>query len=89
VARAASWLNEKQIPFITFSALDIGQRPVIKEILALLQFLDFPLDNPNFSTFLLGGLFQNKLRADGHSEQKRGKLAEFILETALRSSKKD
>jgi len=68
VARAASWLNEKQIPFVTFSSLDIRQRPLIKEILALLQFLDFPLDNLNFSTFLLGNLFQNKLRTDGQKD---------------------
>ena len=89
VARAASWLNEKEIPFVTFSALDIRQRPLIKEILALLQFLDFPLDNLNFSTFLLGNLFQNKLRTDGHSQPERGELAEFILETRLRGVKKD
>ncbi len=89
VARAASWLNEKQIPFVTFSSLDIRQRPLIKEILALLQFLDFPLDNLNFSTFLLGNLFQNKLRTDGHSQSEREELVEFILETRLRSSKKD
>ncbi len=89
VARAASWLNEKQIPFITFSSLDIRQRPIIKEILALLQFLDFPLDNLNFSTFLLGSLFQNKLRMDGHSQPERQQLAEFILDTRLRSGKKD
>jgi len=89
VARAASWLNEKQIPFVTFSSLDIRQRPIIKEILALLQFLDFPLDNLNFSTFLLGSFFQNKLRADGQSEQEGEKLAEFILETRLSSGQKD
>jgi len=89
VARAASWLNEKQIPFVTFSSLDIRQRPIIKEILALLQFLDFPLDNLNFSTFLLGNLFQNKLRTDGHSQSEREELAEFILGTRLRSGQKD
>ncbi|HPB59943.1 MAG TPA: UvrD-helicase domain-containing protein [Candidatus Saccharicenans sp.] len=89
VVRAASWLNEKQIPFITFSSLDIRQRPIIKEILALLQFLDFPLDNLNFSIFLLGNLFKNKLKADGHSEQERGQLIEFILDSRLRSGQKD
>ena len=89
VVRAASWLNEKQIPFVTFSSLDIRQRPVIKEILALLQFLDFPLDNLNFSIFLLGNLFKNKLKADGHSEQERGQLIEFILDSRLRSGQKD
>ncbi|MDD8021022.1 MAG: UvrD-helicase domain-containing protein [Acidobacteriota bacterium] len=89
VVEAASWLNEKQIPFITFSSLDIRQRPIIKEVLAFLQFLDFPLDNLSFSTFLLGELFQNKLRTDGRLEEEREKLAEFILETRLSSSKKD
>lgn len=60
----ASWLNEKEIPFVPYSALDIRNRPVIREILAFLQFLDYPLDDLNFAVFLLGNLFQQRLIKD-------------------------
>lgn len=65
VKEAASWLNEKGIPFVPYSALDIRKRQIIREILAFLQFLDYPLDDLNFSVFLLGNLFQTRLVKDG------------------------
>lgn len=65
VAEAAAWLNEKGIPFIPFSSLDIRRRQVIREILAFLQFLDFPLDDLNFSVFTSGQVFQKKAEAAG------------------------
>ncbi len=61
--RVAAWLNEQKIPFIPFSALDIRKRKVIKEILALLRFLDFPPDNLSLATFLLGELLGRNLNA--------------------------
>jgi len=67
VKEVAAWLNEKNIPFIPFSALDIRSRPIIREILAFLQFLDYPLDDLNFSVFLCGQLFQQRLQGDGCS----------------------
>lgn len=65
VQEAATWLNEQGIPFVPYSALDIRSRQVIREILAFLQFLDYPLDELNFSVFLCGQLFQERLRKDG------------------------
>jgi len=91
VAEAASWLNEKSIPFITFSSLDIRKRQIIREIMALIQFLDFPLDNLSFSTFLLGQVFQNKLKLDNQENEEeieKSQWAEFVLEARLRSGKK-
>ncbi|NPV83649.1 MAG: UvrD-helicase domain-containing protein [Candidatus Aminicenantes bacterium] len=79
VKQVATWLNEKGIPFIPYSALDIRSRPIIREILSFLQFLDYPLDDFNFSAFLFGHLFQHRLRADGLSLQTED-LREFILE---------
>ncbi|MGQ9579145.1 MAG: UvrD-helicase domain-containing protein [Candidatus Aminicenantales bacterium] len=63
--QVAAWLNEQKTPFIPFSALDIRKRRVIKEILALLRFLDFPPDNLSLSTCLLGELFTRKLAREG------------------------
>lgn len=79
VKEVATWLNEKGIPFIPYSALDIRSRPIIREILSFLQFLDYPLDDFNLAVFLFGHLFQHRLRADGLSLQ-TDILREFILE---------
>lgn len=78
VAEISAWLNEKGVPFVPYSSLDIRKRPIIKEILAFLQFLDFPLDDLNFSVFILGQVFQNKLKAEGWNLE-TGDLREFIL----------
>ena len=67
VTEVASWLNEYKLPFIPFSSLDIRLRPCIREILALLRFLDFPPDNLSFATFLLGEILAKKLAKDNRS----------------------
>lgn len=78
VKKAAAWLNEMQIPFVPYSALDIRSRPIIREILSFLQFLDYPLDELNFSAFLCGQLFQKRLKEDGISLEPEA-IREFIL----------
>jgi ATP-dependent helicase/nuclease subunit A len=65
VAEIASWLNEKHVPFIPFSSLDIRKRKIIGEIIALLQFLDSPPDDLSFSVFLLGDVLKKKMDLDG------------------------
>lgn len=57
VVRVASWLNERNIPFIPFSSLDIRGRKIIGEILSFLRFLDAPPDDLAFAEVLLGGMF--------------------------------
>ncbi len=57
IVRATSWLNEKEIPFISFSSLDVRTRAVAGEMLALLAFLDSPPDDLSFATFILGEVF--------------------------------
>ncbi|MGB9893131.1 MAG: 3'-5' exonuclease [Candidatus Saccharicenans sp.] len=78
VAEISAWLNEKAIPFVPFSSLDIRKRPIIREILSFLQFLDFPLDDLNFSAFILGQLFQKKIKTAGF-EAEAENFREFIL----------
>jgi len=69
VVQVSSWLNEKNIPFIPYSSLDIRGRKVIGEILALLRFLDSPPDDLAFASFLLGDVFGQALaHAFGRSE---------------------
>ena len=64
VVRVASWLNEKKIPFIPFSSLDIRLRKVVREVLALLRFFDSPPDDLSFAAFLLGDIFRRRLEGD-------------------------
>ncbi len=65
VVKVSGWLNEEGHAFIPFSTLDIRTRKIVGEILALLQFLDAPIDDLSFSTFLTGELFARRLRKDG------------------------
>ena len=59
--RVTGWLNEKNVPFISFSSLDIRMRKVTGEIVSLLNFLDSPTDDLSFASFLLGDIFERTL----------------------------
>lgn len=65
VVNVASWLNEKKIPFIPYSSLDIRTRKITGELMALLRFLDSPPDDLSFSVFLLGDVLRKKMEQDG------------------------
>jgi ATP-dependent exoDNAse (exonuclease V) beta subunit len=55
--RATTWLNEEEIPFISYSSLDIRRRKITGEIVSLLNFLSSPTDDLSFATFVLGDIF--------------------------------
>ena len=55
--RATAWLNEEDIPFISYSSLDIRRRKITGEIVSLLTFLSSPTDDLSFATFVLGDIF--------------------------------
>jgi len=59
--RVTSWLNERDIPFVSYSSLDIRRRKITGEIVALLRFLSSPTDNLSFATFILGDIFSRTL----------------------------
>lgn len=50
-------LSSENIPSASYSSLDIRKRPVIMEILSLLQFLDKPFDDLAFFSFVNGEIF--------------------------------
>ena len=62
--RMTAWLNEKEFPFISYSSLDIRQRKIIGEIMALIHFLDSPTDDFSFGTFILGEIFNKTLQGE-------------------------
>ncbi len=78
VVEISAWLNSASIEFLSMSTLDIRKRKKIVEIIALLRFLDSPIDNLSFYTFLSGELFANVLARDEHtsSSSRRKKPAE-------------
>ncbi|MFH1442085.1 MAG: UvrD-helicase domain-containing protein [Candidatus Omnitrophota bacterium] len=57
-----SWLLEKKIPVESEKTLDIRQNSYIKELVSFLKFLDSPIDNLSFASFILGDIF---LKASG------------------------
>ncbi len=60
VVRVSARLNTHPagpIPFISQSSLDIRHRPLINDLLSLLQFLDAPVDDVALASFLLSDLF--------------------------------
>ena len=61
VVEVTTWLDEIEIPFISYSNLDVRTRKLTEEILFLLTFLDSPLDDLSFAGFLLGDIFRKAL----------------------------
>ena len=78
VVKTTLWLNEKNIDFISYSNLDIRRRKITGEIVALLNFLDSPMDDLSFSTCINGEIFGALLRAY-HPEITPDGLGEFLF----------
>ena len=85
VVQVGTWLNRASIPFVSHSTLDIRARWVIGELLALLRFLDTPVDTLAFATFLLGDLFAATLRA-GDAAGVADTLHQFSVRERLRDA---
>lgn len=83
IIRATSWLNEKRVPFISYSSLDVRRRKIAGEILGLLTFLDSPRDDLAFVTFILGDIFSAAL-ADAPGSPSPARLHRFLSEHGAR-----
>ena len=64
VIAISGWLNSEHNPFISHSNLDIRGRTITCDIIALLRFLDSPIDNLAFATVLLSSTFHRAIAAD-------------------------
>ena len=80
VVKATSWLNERGVPFISYSSLDVRRRKTAGEMLALLTFLDSPKDDLSFVTFILGEIFRTALD-DAAGSPEPARLHRFLLES--------
>ncbi len=67
VIKLSQWLNEKDIEILSYSSLDLRKRKISDELLALLKFLDYPLDNFSFAVFLKSTIYLNFLSSLQHS----------------------
>ena len=79
VVKVSGWLNEQGYEFVPFSTLDIRTRKMVGELLDLLKFLDSPIDNLSFGSFLLGETFRARLKSDKEAT-KSSDLSNFIFE---------
>jgi ATP-dependent helicase/nuclease subunit A len=70
VVRITTWLNARGIPFLSYSSLDVRKRKITGEIVALLNFLDSPLDNLSFAGFILGDIFDAVLKDQGRATER-------------------
>ncbi len=84
VVLISSWLNAANIPFISHSTLDLRRRKVIGELIAYLRFLDSPVDNLSFATFVLGDVFKNVLK-QSKSSVHREQLQQLLFESTSQS----
>jgi ATP-dependent helicase/nuclease subunit A len=76
--RVTTWLNEEEVPFISYSSLDIRRRKITGEIVSLLNFLSSPTDDLSFATFVLGDIFA-RTTAEQSSGEARGRFREFFF----------
>jgi len=74
VELVTGWLLEKGIPVESGKTLNIKRHPYIKEIISFMKFLNSPIDNLSFSSFILGDIFT---QATGLSNDQ---MRDFIFE---------
>jgi len=69
VINVSGWLNEAGIPFLSHSSLDARHRKTAGEMIALLRFLDSPVDDSAFACFLFGSIFEAHSASNGGPDQ--------------------
>jgi ATP-dependent helicase/nuclease subunit A len=78
IIEVSGWLNEQRLPFISHSSLDVRSRKITGELLALLRFLESPIDDLSFASFLLGDIVHH-LFGRGYSPVARKELLDFLF----------
>lgn len=76
IKTVTSWLIEARIPVESEKTLNVREHPLIKELVSLLTFLNSPIDDLSFASFILGDIF---LRASGLP---RGEIENFLFRRA-------
>ena len=79
----AGLLIEKGYKVVTQSSLDIRNRKIIREIEMLLNFLNSPIDDFNFGSFIIGDIFEKKIGSQCGKKYAREEFEKFLFETNL------
>ncbi len=69
-----SWLIEEGFPVESEKTLNIREHPLIKELISFVKFLNSPIDDLSFASFIQGDIFQ---KASG---TKPGEIRDFIFD---------
>lgn len=64
VELVTAWFLEADIPVESEKTLNLMENPLIKEIISFLNFLDSPIDDLNFASFILGEIFSRSSGID-------------------------
>ncbi|MGC8554450.1 MAG: UvrD-helicase domain-containing protein [Candidatus Acidulodesulfobacterium sp.] len=83
----AGLLIEKGYKVVTQSSLDIRNRKIIREIEMLLNFLNSPIDDFNFGSFIIGNIFEKKIGLQYGQKYSREEFEKFLFETNLNNAK--
>ncbi len=83
VEKVSGWLVEGKIAVESDKTLNIKNNQCVKEIIAFLKFLNSPIDNLSFVTFMLGDIFS---KASGIPKEE---LADFVFDINRKSSRRD
>ncbi len=81
VEMITSWLLDKKLPVESEKTLNIRENPLVKEIIAFLKFLNSPIDDLSFATFILGDIFS---KASGISKHE---IQDFLFNNNKQKSK--
>jgi len=76
-----AWLIEENISVESEKTLNIREHPLIKELISFLKFLDSPIDNLSFASFILGDIFCKV------SGIKKDTIRDFIFELRISGKK--
>jgi ATP-dependent helicase/nuclease subunit A len=57
VEKVTSWLLEKKLPCESEKTLNIRENSIVRELIAFLTFLNSPIDDLAFATFIMGEIF--------------------------------
>jgi len=83
IEEVTSWLIQEHIPVESEKTLNIREHPLIKEIVSFLKFLNSPIDNLSFASFILGDSF---LKAAGLNKEE---ISGFLFKLHLNNKKED
>ena len=83
VEEVSGWLIEEGIPVESEKTLNIRENGLIKEIISFLKFLDSPIDDLAFASFILGEIF---CAASGISKEK---IVDFIFRNRMQKKKEN